>query len=250
PSDGESGLVAWDNCGNEIDFVVVICRQYGRRITREHNADKAIKPSKYSRSISHLSTSKEAARARQIEELRAELAAMRRRQCQEEEVQAEEFQYQLSQNEIFDGQQLAEVLKSYCYALEELKRMNNEIEERHIEEMNLIAFQIRDLKKEHKKRLNHLATQYSERMLIEYQKFFKLRESKLELRENYEAKLKKSAGKLQDTVEGLELDYKKQLHERKGLIRDLMKEMKDKKVEFIAYCRQVEGENDRNKAET
>uniref|UniRef100_A0A1B0BGE8 Cilia- and flagella-associated protein 57 n=1 Tax=Glossina palpalis gambiensis TaxID=67801 RepID=A0A1B0BGE8_9MUSC len=164
--------------------------------------------------------------------------------------QAEEFQYQLSQNEIFDGQQLAEVHKSYCYALEELKRMNNEIEERHTEEMNLITFQIQDLKEEHKKQLNHLATQYSERMLIEYQKFSKLRESMLELRENYEAKLKKSAGTLQDTVEGLELDYKKQLDERKGLIRDLMKEMEDKKVEFIAYCRQVEVENDRNMVET
>uniref|UniRef100_A0A1B0FLM8 Uncharacterized protein n=1 Tax=Glossina morsitans morsitans TaxID=37546 RepID=A0A1B0FLM8_GLOMM len=83
-----------------------------------------------------------------------------------------------------------------------------------------------DLKEEHKKTVE-LATQYSE-----------------------QAKLKKSAGTLQDTVEGLELDYKKQLDERKGLIRDLMKEMEDKKVEFIAYCRQVEVENDRNMAET
>uniref|UniRef100_A0A1A9ZNK9 Uncharacterized protein n=1 Tax=Glossina pallidipes TaxID=7398 RepID=A0A1A9ZNK9_GLOPL len=67
-----------------------------------------------------------------------------------------------------------------------------------------------ELKEEHKKQLNNLATQYSERMLIEYQKFSKLRESMLELRESYEAKLKKSVGTLQDTVEGLELDYKKQ----------------------------------------
>uniref|UniRef100_A0A1B0AFA2 Uncharacterized protein n=1 Tax=Glossina pallidipes TaxID=7398 RepID=A0A1B0AFA2_GLOPL len=102
-----------------------------------------------------------------------------------------------------------------------------------------------DLKENIKKQLNNLATQYSERMLIEYQKFSKLRESMLELRESYEAKLKRSAGTLQDTLEGLELDYKKQLDERKGLMRDLMKEMEDKKVEFI-----VEVENDRNMVET
>lgn len=164
--------------------------------------------------------------------------------------QAEEFQYQLSQNEIFDGQQLAEVHRSYCSALEELKKKNNEIEQRHTEEMNQITFQINDLKDEHKKQLDNLANQYSERMLIEYQKFTNLRESMLELRESYEAKLKKSAGTLQDTVEGLESDYKKQLDERKELIRELMKEMQDKKVEFIEYCRQVEVENDRNMVET
>ncbi|XP_023305499.2 cilia- and flagella-associated protein 57 [Lucilia cuprina] len=164
--------------------------------------------------------------------------------------QAEEFQYQLSQNEIFDGQQMAEVHRSYCQALEELKRMNNEIEERHTEEMNQITFQINDLKEEHKKQLDNLANQYSERMLIEYQKFTNLRESMLELRESYEEKLKKSAGTLQDTIEGLESDYKKQLDERKELIRELMKEMQDKKIEFVEYCRQVEVENDRNMVET
>ncbi|XP_014102441.2 cilia- and flagella-associated protein 57 [Bactrocera oleae] len=163
--------------------------------------------------------------------------------------QAEEFQYQLSQNEIFDGQQLAEVHRSYCQALEELKKKNNEIEQRHTEEMNQITFQINDLRDEHKKQLNNLADQYSERMLIEYQKFSNLRDSMLALRENYENKLKTSAGILQDTVEGLETDYKRQLDERKELIRGLMKEMQDKKIEFFEYCRRVEEENDRNMVE-
>ncbi|XP_030372781.1 cilia- and flagella-associated protein 57 [Scaptodrosophila lebanonensis] len=164
--------------------------------------------------------------------------------------QAEEFQYQLSQNEIFDGQQLAEVHRNYCAALEELKKLNNEIEQRHTEEMNLITFQINDMKEDHRHQLETLANQYSERMLIEYQKFTNLRESMLELRESYEEKLKKSTGTLQDTVEALENDYKKQLDERKDLIRELMKEMQDKKSEFIEYCHEVELENDRNMVET
>ncbi|XP_053965666.1 cilia- and flagella-associated protein 57 [Anastrepha ludens] len=160
--------------------------------------------------------------------------------------QAEEFQYQLSQNEIFDGEQLAEVHRSYCQALEELKNKNNEIEQKHTEEMNQITYQINDIRDEHKKHLDNLANQYSERMLVEYQKFSNLRESMLTLRESYENKLKSSAGILQDTVEGLETDYKRQLDERKELIRELMKEMQDKKVEFFKYCREVEEENDRN----
>ncbi|KAH8348773.1 hypothetical protein KR084_010987, partial [Drosophila pseudotakahashii] len=164
--------------------------------------------------------------------------------------QAEEFQYQLSQNEIFDGQQLQEVHRSYCSALEELKELNNEIEARHTEEMNHITFQINSIREDHRVQLDTLATQYSERMLIEYQKFTNLRENMLELRESYEDKLKNSTGTLQDTVEALENNYKQQLNERKELIRDLMKEMQDKKAEFIEYCHEVELENDRNMVST
>ncbi|XP_067631082.1 cilia- and flagella-associated protein 57 [Eurosta solidaginis] len=160
--------------------------------------------------------------------------------------QAEEFQYQLSQNEIFDGQQLAEVHRSYRQALEELKEKNNDIQQKHAGELNEMTSRINELQEEHKKQLDNLASQYSERMLIEYQKFSNLRESMLSLRENYENKLKTSAGILQDTVEGLETDYKRQLDERKELIRGLMKEMQDKKLEFFEYCREVEKENDRN----
>lgn len=164
--------------------------------------------------------------------------------------QAEEFQYQLSQNEIFDGQQLQEVHRSYCSALEELKELNNEIVSRHTEEMNHITFQINDIKQEHRGAMDLLANQYSERMLIEYQKFTNLRENMLELRESYEQKLKNSTGTLQDTIEALEYDYKKQLDERKDIIRELMKEMQDKKDEFIKYCQEVEMENDRNMVST
>lgn len=164
--------------------------------------------------------------------------------------QAEEFEYQLSQNEIFDGQQLQEVHRSYCNALEELKELNNEIVSRHTEEMNHITFQINDIKQEHRGAMDLLANQYSERMLIEYQKFTNLRENMLELRESYEQKLKNSTGTLQDTIEALENDYKKQLDERKDIIRELMKEMQDKKDEFIKYCQEVEAENDRNMVST
>lgn len=164
--------------------------------------------------------------------------------------QAEEFQYQLSQNEIFDGQVLSDVHKSYCAALEELKELNNDIVSRHTEEMNHITFQINDIKQEHRGAMDLLANQYSERMLIEYQKFTNLRENMLELRESYEEKLKNSTGTLQDTIEALENDYKKQLDERKDIIRELMKEMQDKKDEFIKYCQEVEAENDRNMVST
>lgn len=164
--------------------------------------------------------------------------------------QAEEFQYQLSQNEIFDGQQLQEVHRGYCSALTELKELNNDIVSRHTEEMNRITFQINDIKQEHRGAMDLLANQYSERMLIEYQKFTNLRENMLELRESYEEKLKNSTGTLQDTIEALENDYKKQLDERKDIIRELMKEMQDKKDEFIKYCQEVEAENDRNMVST
>lgn len=164
--------------------------------------------------------------------------------------QAAEFQYQESQNEIFGSQQLADVHKGYCQALETLKTRNNELEQQHIEELNEITFRINDLKAEHRKQIQNLSDQFTERMLKEYQKYTSFSQSSKELRNDYEEKLRQSAGHLQDTVEALEIDNKKQLEEKEKLIRDLMQELQDVKFEFNEYCHQVAKENEKNTKDT
>ncbi|XP_055839283.1 cilia- and flagella-associated protein 57-like [Episyrphus balteatus] len=164
--------------------------------------------------------------------------------------QAAEFQYQESQNEIFDSQQLADVHKGYCQALEALKTRNNELEQKHTEDLNEITFRINDLKAEHRKQIQNLSDQFTERMLMEYQKYQCFSKSSNEIQDDYEEKLRKSAGLLQDTVEALEVDFKKQLEQREELIRDLMQELQDVKFEFNEYCRQVEVENEKNTMDT
>lgn len=164
--------------------------------------------------------------------------------------QAAEFHYQLSQNEAFDEQQMADIHKGYCKAIEELKTLNNEIEQKHVEELNQTFAQINEMKTEQKQAMSNLSEQYSERMLMEYQKFSTLRENMMQMRESFEDKLRKSSVCLQDTIEALETDFKNQLHDRQELIRKLMQEMGDKKIEFVEYCTQVEMDNDRNRMET
>ncbi|XP_055839134.1 cilia- and flagella-associated protein 57-like [Episyrphus balteatus] len=159
--------------------------------------------------------------------------------------QAAEFYKKQSQNEENEQQQMADTHKGYCEALTELNSKNQDIGVRHVEELTQITSQIDELNAEHKLTMENLSAQYSERMSMEYQKFAILRENMLQIRDSYETKLKKSEGCLRDTVEALELDFKKQLEERQELIRQLMKEMDDKKIEFTEYCRQVEVENDR-----
>lgn len=94
--------------------------------------------------------------------------------------------------------------------------------------------------------LQDLESKYHEKIIIEYEKSASIRKTMDEMREDYENKLRKSAGCLQDTIEALETDFKRQLQERQGFIRQLMQEMEDKKTEFVEYCRQVEIDNDRN----
>lgn len=164
--------------------------------------------------------------------------------------QAAEFLYQLSQNEAFEEQQMADIHKGYCKAIEELKALNNDIEQKHVEELNQTFAEINEMKAQHKQDMSNLGEQYSERMLTEYQKFSTLRENMIQMREGYEEKLRKSSMCLQDTIEALETDFKNQLRERQELIRKLMQEMGDKKIEFVEFCNQVEMDNDRNRMET
>ncbi|XP_037951931.1 cilia- and flagella-associated protein 57-like [Teleopsis dalmanni] len=164
--------------------------------------------------------------------------------------QAEEFAYQLSQNQLFDGQQLAAVHKSYCDAMEQLRALNNQSAQLHVEDMNAVTFKMTEVINEHNRKLKNLENQYGEQMLMEYQKFSNLRETMLKVRKGYEEKLQKSASTLQNTVEGLEEGYKMQLNERRELLRELIKEMQNKKAEYFEYCRQVDIESQRTLHDT
>ncbi|XP_055380070.1 cilia- and flagella-associated protein 57, partial [Condylostylus longicornis] len=164
--------------------------------------------------------------------------------------QVEEYEYKRIQTEAMDEQEIAAIHKHYSEAIEELKNKNNKMELDHVEDLNQITCKIDNLKEEHHKEMQELADQYSERMLNEFHKFNHLRENMLQMRDKYEEKLKGSALCLQDTVEALETDFKKELHERQEIIRQLMQEMEDKKNEFVEYCRQVEADNDRNMVES
>lgn len=164
--------------------------------------------------------------------------------------QISEFQYQLKQGDAFHSEQMRDIHTGYCAAIEDLKEKNQQMEAQHIEEFNIITENIAQTKDKHAKALMDLETDFHEKIIIEFEKSANTKKKMDDMREDYEMKLRKSAGCLQDTIEALETDFKKQLQERQELIHQLMKEMESKKSEFVEYCRQVEIDNDRKKVET
>lgn len=164
--------------------------------------------------------------------------------------QVEEFQYKLHHGDVFHSEQMRDIHKTYCDAIEDLKRKYDEMEAKHVEEMNQMNVKFAKMEEDNQKELMKMEADFHEKLINEYDKSTVLRKKMDELKEEYELKLRKSSGCLQDTVEALENNFKKQLQERQDLIQQLMKDIEQQKAEFVEYCKQVEVDNDRNIVET
>lgn len=164
--------------------------------------------------------------------------------------QIAEFQYQMTQGAASHSEAMREVHSGYCAAIEDLKKKNEDMQHQHVEDFNIATENISEMKDEQAKALMKLETDFHEKIIIEFDNSQRVKKHMDEMREDYERKLRKSAGCLQDTIEALEKDFRKQLHERQELIRQLMQEMDSKKVEFVEFCKQVETDNDRKLVET
>lgn len=164
--------------------------------------------------------------------------------------QVAEFQYQMRQGNAGHSEQIRDIHNQYCAAITDLKEKNDDMENRRNREFNILTENIAQTKDDHAKALMDLETEFHQKIIIEFEKSANIKQKMDDMREDYEVKLRKSAGCLQDTIEALETDFKKQLQERQELIRQLMKEMENKKTEFVEYCRQVDVDNDRKMVET
>lgn len=164
--------------------------------------------------------------------------------------QIAEFQYQIRQGDAFHSEQLRDIHTGYCAAIEELKEKNEKMEAFHIEELNIITANIAHTKEEHSKALMELEAQFHEKIIKEFEKSADIKKKMDDMREDYEIKLRKSAGCLQDTIEALEIDFKKQLTERQQLIQQLMQEMEKKEGQFSEYCHQINVDSDRKMIES
>ncbi|XP_037045778.1 cilia- and flagella-associated protein 57 [Bradysia coprophila] len=159
--------------------------------------------------------------------------------------QLAEFQYQNKQNDAFASEKMRDIQSEYCAAIEALKTKNEEMEADHVAQFNVISENISQMKDEHAAKLMEIEAEFNGKILNEYDKTNTLKLRMEHMRDEYEMKLRKSAGCLQDTIEALETDFKKQLHERQDLIGELMKQLEFQKKEFSETKRQIELDNDR-----
>ncbi|XP_035778469.1 cilia- and flagella-associated protein 57-like [Anopheles albimanus] len=163
--------------------------------------------------------------------------------------QSAEFQYKMQQGDAFHSEQMRDIHKDYCAAIENLKKKNIDMEQAHTEEFNLITASIAQAKEEHQKEMMDFEAQFHEKIILEYDKLTAMKSKMDAMREEYEVKLRRSAGCLQDTIESMEADQRRLVSEKQDIIDSLLKDMERKREEFDEYCRQVDVDNDRHKVE-
>lgn len=164
--------------------------------------------------------------------------------------QVEEFQFKIQHGDVFHSEQMRDIHKNYCDAIQDLKDKYDELVARNIEEVNQLNLKFTKAEEEHQHEMMKMEASFHEKIITEYDKSTVLKRKMEEMKEEYELKLRKSSGCLQDTIEALENNFKKQLQQRQDLIQEIMKEIDNQKAEFVEYCKQVEIDNDRNIVET
>lgn len=95
------------------------------------------------------------------------------------------------------------------------------------------------------KQLMDMETEFHRKIIIEYEKNKELSASFNTLRDESNAKLRKTAGYLEDTIESMESDFKQQIDNRRDRIQQLVQFNESLKKEFVEYCRQEKNQHER-----
>jgi Mg2+ and Co2+ transporter CorA len=103
--------------------------------------------------------------------------------------QFEEFQYKMKQGDAFHSEQVRDIHKGYCDAIEELKKKNDEMEMAHLEEFNMITSNIAQTKEDHQKEMMALEGEFHDKIIIEYEKLSMIKNKMDAMREDYEVRL-------------------------------------------------------------
>ncbi|GAB0089612.1 cilia- and flagella-associated protein 57 [Sergentomyia squamirostris] len=164
--------------------------------------------------------------------------------------QADEYEFQLKRKDEDYTKQISQLHTEYREIIEDLKDKNRKLESDHIEEINIITASIAELKFEHQKSLTQIETDFHQKIIVEYEKTSQVKKQMETMKDDYEVKLRKTAGHLQDTIQSLETDFRKQLDERQMLIKLLLKDGEDKSLEFREYNNQIVTENERKTIST
>lgn len=130
--------------------------------------------------------------------------------------------------------------------IDNLKMDRNELERNYEKEINIIRAAIDEIKDENSRATLETESKFNEKIIIEFEKTAAIKTKMDEMKEQYEKLLRKSTGSLQDTIETMEMRLKQQLDEHQQEKRQLLDEIKENKLEFTEYCRQLNVNNERH----
>lgn len=120
--------------------------------------------------------------------------------------QVAEFQYQKQQGESSHSEQMHDIHENYCSALEELKVLNDSLKALHVDQLNELTTTITKSNEKHQRDIEKLEANFNDKIIIEFENQKLLKQRMSEMREDYEEKLQKSTGCLQETIGNLSLD--------------------------------------------
>jgi cilia- and flagella-associated protein 57 len=162
------------------------------------------------------------------------------------EQQSAEFQYQMQQSNTQHSEKMKEVHRDYCEAIEELKKRNDNMAARHVDELNILTANIAQEKDEHLKVLADVEAKFHQKIIAEYEKADSIKSQTYDMRTRYEDELKVREKLLVETRDSMAMDARKIDDDRQKLIKTLVCELEEKKKDFEEYCKQVECDHDRN----
>lgn len=149
------------------------------------------------------------------------------------------------QEEAFHSEHLKEVHLQYCEALDKLKQINMEMDEKHLNEIERMQYAMEDVKNVHKNEMQKLEDELKQEIGVEYSRKIQICDEMNAMKKSYEAKLDDAKNDMQKTIQCLEIDSKQQLEERHGLLRDIMAELDMTKRQFADYCASVSDDHAR-----
>lgn len=114
-----------------------------------------------------------------------------------------------------------------------------------MEELNLITAKNAEAEDTHQKQLLSMETEFHRKIIVEYEKNKELQTNFNKLRDESNAKLRKTAGYLEDTIESMESDFRQQIEARREKIQQLNQYNDSLKKEFVEYSKQEKLDFDR-----
>ena len=114
--------------------------------------------------------------------------------------QIAEFQYQKQQGESSHSEDMRNIHDTYCKALEDLKRQNENLQAIHVDQLNELTTTIVKSRETHQRDVEKLEANFNEKIIIEYENQKLMQRNMDEMKEQYEEKLKRSSSCLQDTI--------------------------------------------------
>ncbi|XP_029007881.1 cilia- and flagella-associated protein 57 [Betta splendens] len=161
-----------------------------------------------------------------------------------EELQMEN-EYQLRLKDMNYNEKMKETMDKFSLQIESLKSsqqaMKAELEKQEQEHQEKFA----ETMVEHSKELQDLELTYSQKLIVEHERYLDLQQKCQGMQENYKKELQCAAESRNQALEELKQDYEAKLHEKTQLLAQCQQDAQQQMREFKAMIKQIEEDEER-----